>query len=249
MKQVPNRILKESICISDSINKLSWFEEVLFYRLMVNCDDYGRYDARPAVIKGKLFPLKENVTIKTVTDAINKLASAKLVTLYQHEGKPYLYLPTWNEHQTIRAKKSKFPEPGNCVTSLDDTCKQMQADENICKQMQADVPVIQSNTKSESNSYSGSEKRFVPPTQQEVEEYCKENGYDIDVEFFFRYYTASHWKRRDGTPVRNWKQTVVTWAKKDAEKPKRKITTAAEYKAPNSTIDASLLDKIKGAGL
>lgn len=95
-------------------------------------------------------------------------------------------------------------------------------------------------------------KRFVPPTQEEVQAYCDEKGYNIDVQFFFRYYTASNWKRRDGTPVKNWKQTVVTWAKKDSEKqPQRRnqITTAKEYKPPNSTIDTSLLDAIKGAGL
>ena len=48
---MPNRILKESVCTSDSIDSLSWFEECLFYRLIVNCDDYGRFDGRVAVIK------------------------------------------------------------------------------------------------------------------------------------------------------------------------------------------------------
>ena len=138
---MPNRILKESICSSDSIDSLSWFAEVLFYRLIVNCDDYGRFDGRPAIIKNRLFPLKENLTIKNVTDAINMLASAELVTLYEIEGRPYLYLPTWNEHQTIRAKKSKYPSPEGG----------MKSSENICKQMRADVPVIQSNTKSNPN--------------------------------------------------------------------------------------------------
>ena len=37
---MPNRILKESICRSDTIDHLTWFEEVLFYRLIVSCDDY-----------------------------------------------------------------------------------------------------------------------------------------------------------------------------------------------------------------
>ena len=37
---MPNRIIRESICTSDSVDKLSWFEEVLFYRLIVNCDDF-----------------------------------------------------------------------------------------------------------------------------------------------------------------------------------------------------------------
>ena len=138
---MPNRIIKESVCTSDTIDKLSWFDEVLFYRLIVNCDDYGRFDGRPAIIKNRLFPLKENLTIKAVSDAINRLASAELITLYMFEGKPYLYLPTWNEHQTIRAKKSKFPSPDDGVKTS----------ESICKQMQADVPVIQSNTKSNPN--------------------------------------------------------------------------------------------------
>lgn len=42
---MPNRIIKESICVSESIDSLSWFDEVFFYRLIVNCDDYGRLDA------------------------------------------------------------------------------------------------------------------------------------------------------------------------------------------------------------
>ena len=55
---MPNRILKESVCTSDSIYALTWFEECLFYRLIVNCDDFGRFDGRVAVIKNRLFPLK-----------------------------------------------------------------------------------------------------------------------------------------------------------------------------------------------
>jgi hypothetical protein len=144
---MPNRILKESICVSDSIDQLSWFEEVLFYRLIVSCDDYGRYDGRPAIIKNRLFPLKENLTLKNVSAAINKLASAGLVVLYEFEGKPFLCLPTWNEHQTVRAKRSKYPAPEDGVKTS----------EIICKQVQADVPVIQSNTKSNTVSESVSE--------------------------------------------------------------------------------------------
>ncbi|MCC8014702.1 MAG: hypothetical protein LIO87_05855 [Eubacterium sp.] len=55
---MPNRILKESICRSEEIDSLSWFEEVLFYRLIVSCDDYGRFDARTKIIKGQCLPLK-----------------------------------------------------------------------------------------------------------------------------------------------------------------------------------------------
>ena len=137
---MPNRIIKESICTSDSIDQLGWFEEVLFYRLIVNCDDYGRFDGRPAVVKNRLFPLKENLTLKNVENAINKLARAGLVTPYTSGGKPFLFLPTWNAHQNVRAKKSKYPEP-----------------ENICIHMNSDGSnslrnPIQSESESESKS-------------------------------------------------------------------------------------------------
>lgn len=135
---MPNRILKESICTSDSIDSLSWFEECLYYRLIVNCDDYGRFDGRTAVIKNRLFPLKENLTLKNVSEAIKNLASAGLIMPYECDCKPFLYLPSWNEHQNVRAKKSKYPEP---------KCQNKNVNTNDYKymQMQAFVPVIQSN--------------------------------------------------------------------------------------------------------
>ena len=130
---MPNRIIRESICTSDSVDRLSWFEEVLFYRLIVSCDDFGRYDGRAAIIKNRLFPLKENLTLKTVENALHGLASAGLVTLYTSQGKRFLYLPTWGKYQNQRAKESKYPDP----------VEPTQADEIICKQMNADVPVFE----------------------------------------------------------------------------------------------------------
>ena len=43
--KMPNRIIKESICTSCEIDSLTPEQEVFFYRLIVNCDDYGRMDA------------------------------------------------------------------------------------------------------------------------------------------------------------------------------------------------------------
>ena len=134
---MPNRILKESICVSDQINQLSWFEETLFYRLMVNVDDYGRYDGRSAIIRSRLFPLKD-VRDKQIEDALGVLSSVELVEVYSVDGKPFVRLTGWDKHQTIRAKKSKYPAP-------DGGFDNMKTFASRCKQMQADVHVIQSN--------------------------------------------------------------------------------------------------------
>ena len=144
---MPNRIIKESVCTSDTLDELSWFEEVVFYRLLVNCDDYGRMDGRAAIVKSRLFPLKSNVTERSITEALNKLSIVGLVTMYEYDGRPYLQLVTWERHQSIRAKKSKYPSPESGVkTSASNRM-----------QVQANAPVIQSNpnpiqSESESNT-------------------------------------------------------------------------------------------------
>ena len=107
---MPNRILKETICTSDTVDQLTWFEECFFSRLIVNCDDYGRMDARAAILKARLFPLK-SVTEKQVSEALNKLSMVGIVTVYEYGGRPYLQLVTWEDHQTIRSKRSKYPAP------------------------------------------------------------------------------------------------------------------------------------------
>lgn len=121
---MPDRIIKESICTSDTLNQLSDFEERFWHRLIVNCDDYGRFDARPAILKGRLFPLMEGKTLKDMSNTLSKLASVGLVELYEVDGKPFLHVVTWDKYQRIRAKRSKFPEPnGTCCHLPSDDVK------------------------------------------------------------------------------------------------------------------------------
>ena len=75
---MPNRIIKESICISASIDLLSDKAENLFYRLIVNCDDYGRIDGRPIIIQTKCYPLRmQQITLPILVDLLIELANEK----------------------------------------------------------------------------------------------------------------------------------------------------------------------------
>lgn len=108
------------------------------------------------------------MTLKEVSAVLARLARVGCIVLYEHEGRPYLYLPTWESHQNIRAHKSKYPAPDMSVKSS----------EIICTQMYANVPVIQSNPiQSESYSKSESESKecasaqyhFSPELQEAVD--------------------------------------------------------------------------------
>jgi len=122
---MPNRIIKESICRSDNLDRLTAEEECFFYRLMVQCDDFGRYDGRPAIIKGSCFPLKEHITTAKLAKMLDALMAADLVYVYVVCGLPYVQMTKWEHHQQIRAKRSKYPAPdinGNQLQSSDCKC-------------------------------------------------------------------------------------------------------------------------------
>jgi hypothetical protein len=109
---VPNRILKDSICTSETIDALSVEAERFFYRLVVQCDDFGRFDARPSVIRSRCFPLRlERVTDKLVGKWLDELSNTGLVWTYVVDDKTYLQVTKWNLHQQMRAARSRYPEP------------------------------------------------------------------------------------------------------------------------------------------
>jgi hypothetical protein len=70
-----------------------------------------------------------------VSQWLDQLRHADLITLYTVKGKPYAQFNTWDRHQQVRAKRSKFPAPD----------EGLMADDSICDRMIANVPVIQSN--------------------------------------------------------------------------------------------------------
>ena len=143
---MPNRIIKESAFTSDRIAALTDFEFRLWVGLITQADDAGRGDARPAIIKGRVFALRERTTTKDISSALSALAAAGCVSLYTVGGKPYYAFPSWAKHQRIRDVKSKFPGPdeGEII--------EVQQSAASCGEAPQEAALIQSNPiQSESN--------------------------------------------------------------------------------------------------
>lgn len=146
---MPNRLIKESICTSEDLDKLSAGAEILFYRLIVQADDFGRYFGNPSIVKSNCFPLKdEKIHSAQVDSWLDELEKAGLITRYSVDGRKYVFFCKWDKHQNRRAKESKFPAPDN-------NCNQMQADASKCNQMS---PYSYSYSNSYSNNVLESEK-------------------------------------------------------------------------------------------
>ena len=54
--------------------------------------------------------------------------------------------------------------------------------------------------------------RSIPPTVEQVEEYCRERGNNVDAQKFVDHYTANGWKVGKN-PMKDWKAAVRTWEK------------------------------------
>lgn len=108
---MPNRIIKESLCSSEKIALLTDFEFRLWIGLITQADDTGRGDARPAIIKGHVFPLRDRITVKDISGALHGLAAKGCISLYEIDGRSYFWFPSWAKHQRIRDAKPKFPAP------------------------------------------------------------------------------------------------------------------------------------------
>lgn len=103
---MPNRVIKESICTSETVAGMTDFEFRLWIGLIVSADDAGRGDARPAIIKGRVFPLRERVAIKDISAALHGLAAKGCVSLYEVDGKPYYKLIHWETMQPEAGRKT-----------------------------------------------------------------------------------------------------------------------------------------------
>ena len=71
-------------------------------------------------------------------------------------------------------------------------------------------------TLNNTNEYSMSDKptraRFIPPTVEEVKEYCSERKNKVDAERFVDYYTSNGWCVGKNK-MKDWKAAVRTWEK------------------------------------
>lgn len=121
---MPNRIVREGILDSDAVNKLTWAAEVFYRRLMSVVDDFGRYDARPEMLRAKLYPMRlDKVSLPDIVKWLADCVEAGLVRCYEVLSKPYLEIINFG--QQLRQKRSKYPEP-------ESDCKQMISDDINC---------------------------------------------------------------------------------------------------------------------
>ena len=141
---MPNRYLRESLKESLSLNALSFQAEVMWTRLLLTVDDWGRCEANPKILRPKLFPLRlDQVREADLQRWIAECEKAGLVRLYYSEGKAHIQMMKWEKG---RALTSKFPNPPKEILECcflkenkGESTTQF-TDDNRCKPTHTDAP-------------------------------------------------------------------------------------------------------------
>lgn len=105
------RTIKPEAFVSESLAACTVTAERTFFGLLTQADDHGRHRDHPAIIAGKLWPLRPEHTPLDVEDDLQQLASAGLICRYTGcDGRGYLHIVTWAKHQKIdRPSASRLP--------------------------------------------------------------------------------------------------------------------------------------------
>lgn len=105
------RSIKPSFFRSEDVSVLPFRARLTWVGLWTQCDDAGRTKDNVRLIKADIWPL-DNVTLRDVEEDLEVLAAHGRIVRYEVDGRHYLAITNWREHQAIqKPTPSKLPPP------------------------------------------------------------------------------------------------------------------------------------------
>jgi hypothetical protein len=105
------RTIKPDAFLSESLSDVPRGTRWTFAGLWTFADDKGRARDDARLIKAALYPLDDDTSLADVAHDLELLADCGGICRYEVDGKRYLHMPTWEDHQRInRPTPAKHPE-------------------------------------------------------------------------------------------------------------------------------------------
>lgn len=74
-----------------------------------------------------------------------------------------------------------------------------------------DEKVKENNTSINNKKKIYKRKDFVPPTLEEIQNYCEERKNNVNAKKFYDYYSTNGWRDSNDKPIKNWKLKIINW--------------------------------------
>jgi hypothetical protein len=205
---------------------------LVFVGLWTVCDKNGVFAWRPRQLKLDILPFL-NFSMKDALEALEKYA---FIDRYEVDGKSYGIIKSFSDHQRITGTEAKA-EGKHPLPSVETTRKQQGNTLETTGQQLGRLEKEKEKERERERSTRAKEKKFLPPSEQEVIDYFVTNGYSPESgQHAFQYYDAGNWRDSKSNPVKNWKQKMIAvWFKPENrpgnKEPPRLTTKTAQNMA------------------
>jgi len=112
------RMIASDIFEDEFFASLNYFERLLWIGLFtLMADDQGRMLDNPALMRSKIFPYDEQITVEQVSDALHKMNGQ--ICRYRKDDKNLIQLVNWWRYQSPSwASASKYPAPEDWIDRM-----------------------------------------------------------------------------------------------------------------------------------
>ena len=243
------------IAVKYGINAAIILQNIAFWVKKNEANDSNYFDGRYWTYNSikafhELFPYLSERQIKT---AIDKLTSEELIITGNYNAnrrdQTLWYALTDKGESEISPKNRQYAEMSN-ANSENVNCNMQKCQMQYAEMSNADSKNVKCNVQkcqmyytdintdinTDVNTDTGvkTQKRFVRPSVEDIEAYCRELQISINAEQFINHYDSNGWMVGK-TAMKDWKATVRNWYIREHpgwKKPKKKhVETEAERQA------------------
>lgn len=223
------RMFSKKIIDTDAFLDMPLSAQALYFHLSMRADDEG-FIGNPKRIRSMVGASEDDMKLLILKRFILVFESGVVVVKH------------WRIHnciQTDRFKPTTYIEERDTL-ALDGKKAYIEKTETECiqdvynseAQFRLGKGSVDESRIGEGNSADGAAptpKRFVKPTLEEIETYCKERNNNVDAQRFFDFYESKGWKVGN-QPMKDWRACVRTWEKREGGGKPRGNPTSSKYK-------------------
>ena len=206
------RMFAKTIIDSDAFIDMPVTARLLYYDLAMRADDDGFVNS-PKKIMRMVGASQDDLSILVMRKFLIPFDNG-VVVIKHWRIHNYIRKDTYNETPYIDEKAQLILDENNAYKLAPSTSRLLTVDE----------PSTQLRLGKDRLGKVSIEKKvthFVRPSVEEVTEYCKERGNNVDPQQFVDFYESKGWKVGNQS-MKDWKAAVRTWEKRDKAKTKPK---------------------------
>jgi hypothetical protein len=230
------RMFAKTIIDSDAFLDMPSSARLLYYDLGMRADDDGFCNSPKKIMR-----------ISGASDDDLKLLIAKKFIIPFESG--VIVIKHWKINNFIRSDRyseTKYKGEKALLELDDNNSYRLTTGIPMCYQLvderetQVRLGKVSIGKDIKESATSAPVSKFIPPTIEQVQEYCTERNNGIDAESFISFYQSKAWMIGKNK-MKDWKSAVITWekrSKKEQKTPTQNLDTISNWLAKKEAQNA-----------